>query len=180
MSNAIWEFQRVFPPLCPTPLFVALWERGACSFVPDPHMQLLLIASQFLTCKFLKSPWISKSTVWKSLTHREEGGHLRVEEFYFCFRFFASLWSGFSGMVPHSQRPQHWCIWPVTLKESDEAFFQGILALPHFTKHTVNSLPLPPSLSNPRGHREPLPHIKFISSLSHSDLLVTSLQGSLF
>ena len=79
-----------------------------------------------------------------------------------------------------TQRPQHWCIWTLTLKESEEAFFQGILALPHFTKHTANSLPLPPSLSNPRGHREPLPHIKFLSSLSHSDLLVTSLQGSLF
>ena len=59
-------------------------------------------------------------------THREKGGHLGMEEFYFCLGFFARTVVRLpKGRCPHSQSRLRLYIWTVTLKESYEAFFQG-------------------------------------------------------
>lgn len=56
------------PPSC----LVTSWDWGAYSFVPYPQVQPLPVRAHFLKCKFLKLPWLSKSTIWKSLTHKEK------------------------------------------------------------------------------------------------------------
>lgn len=110
---------------------------------------------------------------------REKGGHLRKEEFYFCLSFFARAVVRLSqGRCPHRQSWLRLCSWTVTLKESDEAFFQGILALPYFTKHTINSLLLPPSLwILPKGaQRTTSTHQVYLFSHHHFSSRLTVLE----
>lgn len=167
---------RGFSPHCAPPQgLVTLCEWGAHSFLPYPQVQSV----HFQKRKFLKSTWLSKSTAWKSRAHHPRMGK-------FCFFFSVSLQEQPvvrfpRGWFPHSQS------WPICVsglllwEKAVKLFFQGVLALLHFTKHTINPLLLPPfSLSYPTGCREPLPHIRFISTLSCSGLFVTSFQGPPF
>lgn len=153
-SIATWEFQRVFPPLCPTLLcndLMGLRSLFICSMSPS--------TTSACTCPLFKMQISQVAMAFKIYylkitdTQREKGGHRRMEEFYFCLRFFARTVVRLSkGRCPHSQSWLHLCIWTVTLEESYEAFFQGILALPYFTKHTISPLLLPlPLFILPKG-----------------------------
>lgn len=109
-------------------------------------------------------------------TQREKGGHHRMEEFYFCLCFFARTVVVLSkGRCPHSQSWLHLCIWTVTLKESYEAFFQGILALPYFT---ISPLLLPPPLFIlPKGaQRTTSTHQVYLFSHHHLSSTLTALE----
>lgn len=82
-------------PLHSTPPWVTLWEWRICSFVSKFPLTTLPISAHFLKCKFLKSPWISKSTVWDSLTHKQKRkATSERKNSSFCFCFFARATSG--------------------------------------------------------------------------------------
>lgn len=74
-------------------------------------------------------------------TRREKGGHLRMEDFYFCLSFFARTVAGLlKGRCPRSQSRLCLCIWTWLWKRAMRLVSRVILALPYFTKHTVNPL----------------------------------------
>lgn len=86
ISIAIWEFHRVFPPFCPTPLLsnlVGTRSLFICFISPNTNFACM--------CPLFKmqSPQVFNLPFEITDTQSEKGGHLRMEEFYFRLIFFA-------------------------------------------------------------------------------------------
>lgn len=103
-SNAPWEFQRVSPPFHPTMSnLVGMKNLFICFQIPTYNFAYICPLFK------MKIPQVTMDFKIYCLrltdTHREEEGHLRVEEFYFLFLFLCkgNLWSGFQGWCAHSQ-----------------------------------------------------------------------------
>lgn len=89
-QSLLGNFRGISHHSVPPPGLVTLWTPGAYSFVPYPQMQPLPIRAHFLSMP------IPQATMALGIyclritdTWREKGGHLRMEDFYFCLSFFA-------------------------------------------------------------------------------------------
>lgn len=102
-----------FPSILPHPTMSNLVGMKNL-FVSKFPLTTLPISAHFLKCKFFQSPWISKSTAWDSLTHKERrkaSSEWKNSTFRFCF--FAGATCGQASGVVHTQSE------PVTLVYPD-------------------------------------------------------------